>query len=60
MDYAQGDVVVVIDSDLQDPPEADPDLLAKWREGFQVVYAVRAERIGETWFKSSPQRCFTG
>jgi len=42
---------VIIDSDLQDPPEVIPDLIAKWREGFEVVYAVRTEREGETWFK---------
>ena len=51
MDYAQGDAVVIIDADLQDPPEVILDLLAKWREGYQVVYAVRGERKGETWFK---------
>ncbi|NNJ11595.1 glycosyltransferase family 2 protein [Chloroflexales bacterium ZM16-3] len=51
-DYAQGHAVVVIDSDLQDPPEVIPDLVAKWREGYEVVYAVRAEREGETWFKT--------
>ena len=51
MDYARGDAVVVIDSDLQDPPEVIADLIAKWREGYEVVYAVRAEREGETWFK---------
>ncbi len=51
MDHARGDAVVVIDSDLQDPPEVIPDLIAKWREGYEVVYAVRAEREGETWFK---------
>ncbi len=51
MDYARGDAVVVIDSDLQDPPEVIPDLIAKWREGYEVVYAVRSEREGETWFK---------
>ncbi len=51
MDYARGDAVVVIDADLQDPPEVIPDLIAKWREGYEVVYAVRAEREGETWFK---------
>lgn len=50
-DYAQGDAVVVIDSDLQDPPEVIPDLVARWREGYQMVYAVRSERVGETWFK---------
>ncbi len=50
-DYAQGQAVVVIDSDLQDPPEVIPDLITRWREGYQVVYAVRTERAGETWFK---------
>jgi len=51
MDHAQGDAVVVIDSDLQDPPEVIPELIAKWRDGYEVVYAVRSEREGETWFK---------
>jgi dolichol-phosphate mannosyltransferase len=51
MDYARGDAVVIIDSDLQDPPEVIPELIAKWQEGYEVVYAVRAEREGESWFK---------
>ncbi len=51
MDHARGDAVTVIDSDLQDPPEVIRDLIAKWREGYEVIYAVRAEREGETWFK---------
>ncbi len=51
LDYSRGDAVVIIDSDLQDPPEVIPDLIAKWREGFEVVFAVRAEREGESWFK---------
>ena len=51
MDYANGDAVVIIDADLQDPPEVIPELLAKWREGFEVVYAVRKTRAGETWLK---------
>jgi dolichol-phosphate mannosyltransferase len=51
LDYARGDAVVIIDSDLQDPPEVILDLVAKWREGYEVVYAVRTEREGETWFK---------
>jgi dolichol-phosphate mannosyltransferase len=51
MDYADADAVVIIDADLQDPPEAIADLLAKWREGFEVVYAVRRSREGETWIK---------
>lgn len=50
-DYARGDAIVIIDADLQDPPEAIPDLIQKWKEGYEVVYAVRAERAGETWFK---------
>ena len=44
MDFAQGDAVVVIDADLQDPPELIDEMLAKWREGYQVVYAMRASR----------------
>lgn len=51
LDYSLGDAVVIIDSDLQDPPEVILDLLDKWREGYEVVYAVRAEREGETFFK---------
>jgi dolichol-phosphate mannosyltransferase len=51
LDYSQGDAVVIIDSDLQDPPEVILDLISKWKEGYQVVYAVRAEREGESWFK---------
>jgi dolichol-phosphate mannosyltransferase len=51
MDYSRGDAVIIIDADLQDPPEAMLDLIAKWREGYEVVYAVREEREGESWFK---------
>jgi dolichol-phosphate mannosyltransferase len=50
-DYARGDAVVIIDADLQDPPEVILDLAKKWQEGYEVVYAVRAEREGESWFK---------
>jgi dolichol-phosphate mannosyltransferase len=50
-DYARGDAVIIIDADLQDPPEVILDLLKKWREGYEVVYAVRAAREGESWFK---------
>ena len=46
-DYARGDAVVIIDADLQDPPEVILDLAKKWKEGYEVVYAVRAEREGE-------------
>jgi dolichol-phosphate mannosyltransferase len=51
LDYSQGDAIIIIDSDLQDPPEVILDLIAKWKEGYEVVYAVRAEREGEGWFK---------
>lgn len=51
LDYARGDAVVIIDSDLQDPPEVILDMIAKWREGYEVVFAVRTEREGESWFK---------
>ncbi len=50
-DYARGDAIVIIDADLQDPPELILELAKKWQEGYEVVYAVRAEREGETWFK---------
>jgi glycosyltransferase involved in cell wall biosynthesis len=51
LDYSRGQAVVIIDADLQDPPEVILDMIAKWREGFEVVYAVRTEREGESWFK---------
>lgn len=51
IDYSIGDAVIPIDADLQDPPELIKDLLAKWREGYDVVYAVRISRQGESWLK---------
>ncbi|HRE42416.1 MAG TPA: glycosyltransferase family 2 protein [Terricaulis sp.] len=51
LDYARGDAVVFIDADLQDPPETIARLVDKWREGYDVVYAQRAKRPGETAFK---------
>lgn len=51
IDHARGDAVVTLDTDLQDPPESIPRLLAKWQEGYDVVYAVRAKRAGESVFK---------
>ena len=51
MDYSQGKAVVIIDTDLQDPPEVIPKLIEKWKEGYEVVYAVRSERKGESFFK---------
>jgi len=50
-DYARGDAVVIIDADLQDPPELILEMAEKWQEGYEVVYAIRAEREGESWFK---------
>ena len=51
MQYARGAAVVIMDADLQDPPELLPEMLRLWREGWEVVYAVRTERAGETAFK---------
>jgi len=51
LDHSQGEAVVMIDADLQDPPEVIPDLVSKWKEGYEVVFAVRTEREGESWFK---------
>ena len=51
IDHAAGNAVVVVDADLQDPPEAIPDLINAWKGGAELVYAVRAERKGETFFK---------
>jgi len=47
LDHATGDAVIIMDADLQDPPEVLPDLISKWREGVEVVYAVRRKRDGE-------------
>jgi glycosyltransferase involved in cell wall biosynthesis len=51
LDFALGDAVVVMDADLQDPPEVVPELVARWGEGYEVVYAVRERREGEGWLK---------
>jgi dolichol-phosphate mannosyltransferase len=51
LDYSSGEVVVVMDADLQDPPEVIPQLIEKWREGYDVVFAVREKREGESLFK---------
>jgi dolichol-phosphate mannosyltransferase len=51
LDYSRGDAVVIIDADLQDPPELILEMAKKWKEGNEVVFAVRAEREGESWFK---------
>ncbi len=51
IDYASGAAVIPIDADLQDPPELIVKLIAKWREGYDVVYGTRRSRQGETWLK---------
>jgi polyisoprenyl-phosphate glycosyltransferase len=58
MDHAEGDVVVMIDADLQDPPELIVEMLEKWSEGCDVVYGARRERVGETRFKLATARAF--
>ncbi|MBM3138087.1 MAG: glycosyltransferase family 2 protein, partial [Chloroflexi bacterium] len=58
LDYARGDAVIIIDADLQDPPEVILDLISKWKEGFEVVYAVRRKREGESWFKLATASLF--
>jgi glycosyltransferase involved in cell wall biosynthesis len=54
MDYARGEAVIVIDADLQDPPEVIPEMVAKWREGYEVVYGKRAKREGRPSSSASP------
>lgn len=51
LDHARGRAVVVMDADLQDPPEVILSFIKKWDEGFKIIYGVREEREGETWFK---------
>ncbi len=58
LDHAAGDAVVIIDADLQDPPELIPQLVEKWREGYDVVYAVRTDRDGESWLKKASASAF--
>jgi polyisoprenyl-phosphate glycosyltransferase len=58
LDVAQGRAAVIIDADLQDPPEVILDLIARWREGYEVVFAVRTEREGESWFKEATAKIF--
>jgi len=58
IDAAQGDAVIVIDADLQDPPELMVDMVTAWREGYDVVYAKRVERKGESFMKKLTARLF--
>lgn len=58
MDYCKGDAVVIIDADLQDPPELIPEMLQKWKEGAQIVHARRKKRKGESIFKKATAAIF--
>ncbi len=58
LDYSRGQAIIIIDADLQDPPEVIPDLIAQGKAGYEVVYAVRTEREGESWFKKLTAKLF--
>ncbi len=58
LDYVTGKAIVLIDADLQDPPEVILQMIEKWREGYEVVYAIRAGREGESWFKLATASLF--
>jgi dolichol-phosphate mannosyltransferase len=60
LDHARGDAIVMMDADLQDPPELIPTMVDRWREGNDVVYAVRTEREGETRLKLATAKAFYG
>lgn len=51
LNFARGQIIVILDADLQDPPELIPDMVEMWRQGYQVVYAQRTQRLKESWFK---------
>ncbi len=58
IDYASGNAVIPIDADLQDPPELIGEMVLKWQEGYDIVYATRKTRQSETWFKRSTANAF--
>lgn len=58
MDYSMGESIVVIDADLQDPPEIIPEMIEKWKEGFDVVFGKRIRRQGETFLKKLTAKLF--
>jgi glycosyltransferase involved in cell wall biosynthesis len=58
VDHCKGDCAIIIDADLQDPPSLIPEMIAKWKENYHVVYAKRKKRKGEAWFKLWTARLF--
>lgn len=58
LNHTRGEVVVILDADLQDPPELIPEMLEGWREGYDIVYGVRSQRDGETWMKKASASAF--
>lgn len=58
IDYARGDAVVMLDGDLQHPPELIPKMIALWRQGYEIVYTIREDVLGETIFKKLSARMF--
>ena len=58
LDHAAGEAVILLDADLQDPPELIPEMVAAWRNGYDTVYAQRRKRLGETWLKRTTASLF--
>ena len=58
MEAARGEAIIIMDADLQDPPEVVSEMIARWQAGFQVVYARRLSRAGESWFKRATANVF--
>lgn len=58
LDYAGGDAAIIMDSDMQDPPDLIPKMIKKWQEGYDVVYGIRATRDGDNLFKKIPAKIF--
>lgn len=58
IDHASGEAIIVIDADLQDPPEVILEMIERWKAGYEVVYAVREQRKGESWFKLLTAKLF--
>ncbi len=58
LDFAEGDAVILMDADLQDPPELIPQMIQEWEKGYDDVYARRRSRAGETWLKKASAHCY--